>query len=180
MFRERWRNLCLTYFRVKKSLNTTSSSILTNEVTSKIEKHASTGKREPKKKWLTPYGSSLVLGKSGKYVISTFGMACSGCNIRTHLVRREKVFSNKRRGADLLAAIDTDGFSVRDLMLRFFWENQARSLPSEYKRTGKNIKPKQNHTGFCCLLPGSELSLGKQIWNSHNASCLPWEDRRFL
>lgn len=100
--------------------------------------------REPKKKGLASYGSSFLLGKSGQYVvISAFGMVSSGCNdIRTCLVRRQKVSSNKRRGADLLAAIDTDGFSVRDRMLRFFWENQAKSLPSEYKRLGKNIKPK--------------------------------------
>lgn len=59
----------------------------------------------------------LYWRKSGKYaVIGTFGMVYSGCNnICTCLVRLEKVYSNKRREAD--------GFSVRDLMLRFFWDN---------------------------------------------------------
>jgi len=84
---------------------------------------------------LALYGSYVVWGKSGKYVvISVFGMAFSGCrSICTRLVRREKVSSHQRRGADLLAAVDADGCSVRDLVLRFFWEHQTRSLPSEYE-----------------------------------------------
>ena len=66
----------------------------------------------------------------------------------------------------------------RDLVLRFFWEHQTRSLPSEYEWTSRNIRTNQNHTGFCCLLPSSALSLGEQIENSGDASRVPGEGRR--
>lgn len=130
---------------------------------------------------ISPLWIFSCVGKSGKYlVICTYGMVRSACsNICTRLVRRETASSNKR-GAALLTATDADGFSVRDLMPSFFWENRPRILPSEPKRTDKNIKPEQNRPGFCCLFPGSELSLDKQVQNSDNASCLPWEDRRFV
>lgn len=72
----------------------------------------------------------------------------------------------------------TDGFAVRELMVRFLWEKQAASLSLEYERTDRNIKLKENPTGFCCLLPHFELELDEQIWNSIDASCLTGKDRR--
>lgn len=65
-------------------------------------------------------------------------------------------------------------------MVRFLWEKQAGSLSSEYERTDRNIKLKENPTGFCCLLPRFELKLDEQIWNSVDVGCLTGEDRRLV